>query len=255
MPSSNTARLAARNRPLAVTMTSVGVTVVRCASAATGLPASTCAAKALQAAAMRACRACGVSVSMRPSASARSMSAASSVACAAAGAVDLAGDSVTGFGAGSADGLARDLSADLGAVFGGILLVLLAILAAAALGDDINSVLLLDHLVLAQLELAVGHAFAGLHVVLVAVPGTDEMHLGVREIHPARGLVRHDPLFDLGDGQALAGRSALMQAEIAVGEELSLVPEHADLVVADKNDASVALLALPAFTHPLSRPP
>src|SRR5215469_13194185 len=40
MPSSNTARLAARKRPLAVIMTSVGVTLVRCASAAIMWPDS-----------------------------------------------------------------------------------------------------------------------------------------------------------------------------------------------------------------------
>src|SRR5450432_912812 len=184
-------------------------------------------------------------MSMRPSARPRSMSAASRVASAeaVATAAILVAGFATDFAAGRTGGLARD------AVFCAVLLgVLFAILAAAVLGDDINSVLLLDHLVLPQLELAVGHAFAGLHVVFVAVPGTDEMHLGLREVEPARGLVRHDPLFDLGDGQALAGRSALMQAEIAVGEELSLVPEHADLVVADKNNAAVAVLELRNLT-------
>ena len=35
---------------------------------------------------------------------------------------------------------------------------------------------------IAQLQAAVGDAFAGLHVVFVAVPGADEMHLGVREV-------------------------------------------------------------------------
>src|ERR1700686_2550345 len=123
---------------------------------------------------------------MRPSARPRSMSAASRVASADAVATPalLPAGSATSF---AAAGLAR--GAALGAVLCAVLLVLLA---AAVLGDDINSVLLLDHLVLPQLELAVGHAFAGLHVVFVAVPGTDEMHLGLREVEPARGLVRHD---------------------------------------------------------------
>src|ERR1019366_9441783 len=178
---------------------------------------------------------------MRPSAKPRSMSAASRVASPEA--VAFPAGSATGF---AAAGLARGAALD--AVLCAVLLV---VLAAAVLGDDINSVLLLDHLVLPQLELAVGHAFAGLHVVFIAVPGTDEMHLGVREVEPARGLVRHDPLFDLGDGQALAGRSALMQAEIAVGVELPLVPEHTDLVVADKNDAAVAVLELRKLTDEL----
>src|SRR5262249_42409999 len=87
---------------------------------------------------------------------------------------------------------------------------------AAVLRDDIDVVPLLQHLVLPQLQFAVGHAFAGLHVVLVAVPGTDEMHLGVGEKEPARRLVRHEPLFDLRDREPLAGRPALVEAEIAV---------------------------------------
>jgi hypothetical protein len=33
-----------------------------------------------------------------------------------------------------------------------------------------------------------------------------------------------------------------MQAEIAVGVEFAVVPEHADLVVADKDNAAVAIL-------------
>src|ERR1700737_4243052 len=132
-------------------------------------------------------------MSRRPSARPRSMSAASRVACAEAVASSAAAGSATGFAA----GLAR--CAVLCAV---LFIAFCGALAAAALGDDINSVLLLDHLVLAQLEPAVGHAFAGLHVVFVAVPGTDEMHLGVREVEPARGLVGHDPLFALGDVQA-----------------------------------------------------
>jgi hypothetical protein len=49
-------------------------------------------------------------------------------------------------------------------------------------------------------------------------------------------------LSGLGDGQALASRAALMQAEIAVSEEFALMPEHAYLVVADKDDAAVAVV-------------
>src|ERR1700704_4423236 len=88
--------------------------------------------------------------------------------------------------------------------------------AIAALRDDIDLVSLLHHLVAPQLELAVGDAFAGLDVVLVAVPRADEMRLGVGEVEPLRGPVGHDALFDLGDDQSLAGRAALMQAIIAV---------------------------------------
>src|SRR5260221_678854 len=59
----------------------------------------------------------------------------------------------------------------------------------AALGEDINLIPFLDDFVFAELEFAVGHAFAGLHVVFVAVPGTYEMHFAVREVEPLRGLV------------------------------------------------------------------
>src|SRR6516162_10848684 len=62
--------------------------------------------------------------------------------------------------------------------------------AAARLGDDINLVPLLDYLVFAQLELAVRNTFTGLHVVFIAVPGADEVHLAVGEIESLRGLVR-----------------------------------------------------------------
>src|SRR5215207_577547 len=54
--------------------------------------------------------------------------------------------------------------------------------AAAGLGEDINFVPFLNHLVFAQLELAVGYAFASLHIVFIAVPWTHEVHLGIGEI-------------------------------------------------------------------------
>src|SRR5271170_872744 len=65
-----------------------------------------------------------------------------------------------------------------------------ATLAAAGLRADINLVPLLDHLVFAQLELAVGDALAGLDVVFIAVPRAHEMQLGVREVQPLGGHVR-----------------------------------------------------------------
>src|SRR5204863_4239856 len=58
-------------------------------------------------------------------------------------------------------------------------------------------------------------------------------------------------LLDLGDGEALAGRATLMQAEIAVGVELALVAEHADLVLAGENDAAIAVLELGDLTDVL----
>ena len=68
------------------------------------------------------------------------------------------------------------------------------------------------------------------------------MEFRVGEIEPARGLVGHDLLFDLGDGEPLAGRPALVQAEIAIGVVFALLLEHADLVLAHEYDATVAIL-------------
>jgi hypothetical protein len=62
------------------------------------------------------------------------------------------------------------------------------------------------------------------------------MHLVFGEEQAHRGLVGPQPLFHLGDGESFASRTALVQAEIAVGVKLALVPEHADLVVADEDD-------------------
>src|SRR5262249_36919193 len=103
------------------------------------------------------------------------MSAAS---CSAAAAVDDAGWAAAG---------ARARAAGLAGCAG------LRAFAVAALRDDIHVVSPLHDLVAAQLELAVGHALAGLDVVLVAVPRADEVRLGVGEIHALRGLVGRDP--------------------------------------------------------------
>src|SRR5262245_40540763 len=128
---------------------------------------------------------------------------------------------------------------------------LLRVLAVALLRDDINVVSPLHDLVAAQLELAVGDALAGLDVVLVAVPRADEVRLGVGEVHALRGLVGHDPLFDLGDDQALAGRAALVEAVVAVGVKFAAVLEHADLGVADEYNAANAVLELGCLANDL----
>src|SRR5215469_13814313 len=126
-------------------------------------------------AAIIACNASVLRTSRRPLASARSSSAASRFASAEPAppfailvASFAAGCAGTLFAAGCVATAERRL---------------------AALGEDINLIPLLDHFVFAELEFAVGHAFAGLHVVFVAVPGTHEMHFTVREVEPLRGLV------------------------------------------------------------------
>src|SRR5262245_32789320 len=114
--------------------------------------------------------------------------------------------------------------------------------AVAVLRDDIKVLSLLHDLIFAQLEAPVRDTLAGLHVVFVAVPRTHEMQFLLGEIEPARRLVGHDALFDLGDGEAFACRPALVEAVIAVGVELALVAKHADLGIAEENDPSIPVL-------------
>src|SRR5260370_23532985 len=170
---------------------------------------------------MSACSASVLSASRRPLASARSSSAASRFAGRSRGPF---GVPPAGFGSRSTDlaplvrfAAGRGVTAARRAAF-------------AALGEDINFVAFLQHLVLAQLELAIRHAFAGLHVVFVAVPRTDEMHFVLGEVESLRGLVGQQPLLDFGDGEAFASGAALVQAEIAVGVELALMPEDSVLL-------------------------
>src|ERR1700730_17510905 len=113
---------------------------------------------------------------------------------------------------------------------------------AARLGEDIDLVSLLHDLIFFQLEAPVGDAFASLHIVLHAVPGADEIHVGRGEVEPHRGLVRPQPLLDARDGEPFAGRPTLVQTEIRVGVERAIVAEHADLIVADKDDAALSVL-------------
>src|SRR5262245_34562112 len=141
-------------------------------------------------------------------------------------------------------------AAGLRAGFGAGLGVLGAALA-AALRADIDVIPFVHDLVAAQLHLAVGDAFPSLHVVFHAVPGADEVHLGFGEIEAARGLVRHDALFDLGDGEPLAGRPPLVQAEVRIGVVFTLLPEHADLVFPHEHDAAIAVLHLRRLCHEL----
>src|SRR5262249_60745072 len=56
----------------------------------------------------------------------------------------------------------------------------------AVLRDDIEVISSLHDLVLAQLQTAIRHALAGLHVVLVAMPWTDEVQFVFAEVEPAR---------------------------------------------------------------------
>src|SRR5713101_6864803 len=179
----------------------------------------------------------GVNTSVRPSASAHSMSAAS-FSAAADTSSSVPGAALVG-GFASFWGCARLAGSGARLPMGFV-----ATLAATVLRTDINFVPLLDHFVFAQPELAIGDAFSGLDVVLIAVPGAHEVEFGIGEIQALRGLVGHDAFFHFGDRQPLAGRPALMQAVVAVSIKGAVFPEHTDLMVADEDDTAVAILEL-----------
>src|SRR5262249_16884921 len=214
IPSSNTARLAARNKPLAVNMTPVGLTTCPSGIGVNFAPFSTCAEYTRHSALISVCIA-STDSALSLLANCRSIPRARRIASFES---SFGGTSLGFAGATFAAAFGLPLAAERRDL-------------AAALGDDIKLVSLFHQLVFPQLQLPVGDAFAGLHVVFHAVPGADEVHLGVREIEPLRCLVGTQPLLDLGDGETLAGRAALMQAEIAVGVELAFMPEYADLVL------------------------
>src|SRR6516162_5364534 len=98
-----------------------------------------------------------------------------------------------------------------------------------ASGDDIDVLAPAHHVERLELEMPVGHAFAGRDVVFVAVPRAHEVCLGVGEFVPMPGTVGAEHVLDLVHDDALARGAALMDAEILVGVILALPVEHADL--------------------------
>src|SRR5690349_21701987 len=79
-----------------------------------------------------------------------------------------------------------------------------------ALSDcDINVVTPLDHVVLLEPVPLVDDMAAVLQMELPAVPRTDDVHVGLVEVHAEVDALIADLLDHLRDLQALAGRSAL----------------------------------------------
>src|SRR5207244_8913194 len=83
---------------------------------------------------------------------------------------------------------------------------------------------------------------------LVAVPGTDDVHVVAVEGLAVVDAVLVDQLLDLRHHQAFAGGAALVRAIVAVGVVLSAVADDADLNLVGAHDPHPALrdLALPA---------
>src|SRR5579884_2653761 len=113
-----------------------------------------------------------------------------------------------------------------------------------SIGDDIDVLPTSDHLEALQLQAAVRRAFARPQIVLVAVPGADEMNFLLGEFLPDPGAVRSQDVLDLMHEQALAGRPALMPAQIFVCIELALPMKDADLATVVLDDATFAIRKL-----------
>src|SRR5262249_28736307 len=111
------------------------------------------------------------------------------------------------------------------------------------LSNDENIVTAADDLELLQLQPPVADAFAGLELVFVAVPRADEMHV-VRECLALVGAVLRDHVDHTVDHDPFAGRTAGMDALVAVSEVGAVLEEHADLGVAGEHDTAVAVLHL-----------
>jgi hypothetical protein len=73
------------------------------------------------------------------------------------------------------------------------------------------------------------------------VPRADEVDLGVGECLADHGLVGSKHVLDLVHDQALAGRAALVQAQVRIGVTRAMPVQHADVVGAVPDDAPLAV--------------
>ena len=98
--------------------------------------------------------------------------------------------------------------------------------------------------------------YAVRQVELVAVPGTDDVHVGLVEGLAVEDAVLVDQFLHLRHAQALAGRAALVRAVVAVGVVLAAVADDADLDLAGMHDPHPALgdIAVAANQHFGHRP-
>src|SRR5262249_16215882 len=70
---------------------------------------------------------------------------------------------------------------------------------------------------------------AGAHVELISVPGPNDMHLSLGELHTPACAIFGDDFLDLGDHFALAGGPAHVRAEIEIGKKFAIEFEYGDL--------------------------
>src|SRR5215470_5234192 len=114
--------------------------------------------------------------------------------------------------------------------------------------DDIDVLPAPDDFKVFQLQLAIGDAFAGLEIILVAVPWADEVNFVTGKLLPDPTAIGAKDILDLVHDDAFAGRSALMDAQILVRVELALPVKHSDLATLVRHDTSFAVGKLRDFS-------
>src|SRR4029077_7509420 len=97
-------------------------------------------------------------------------------------------------------------------------------------------------------QLAVADTLTGLEVVFVTVPRADEMRFVAVGLALVEAVLV-DYIDDVLRDHAFAGRSALVQAGVAVGVECAALVKDADLALARGDDLAVAFLDVGRFSH------
>jgi hypothetical protein len=92
---------------------------------------------------------------------------------------------------------------------------------------DIDATIARGHFVATKLKPLIADVLASLEVIFVAMPGTYDVHVILIEAlsHEETCIVDH--ILDLRHANAFACRTALMRAQIAIGEVLASVEENA----------------------------
>src|SRR5690242_17615896 len=91
--------------------------------------------------------------------------------------------------------------------------------AIASVCDDIDILPAPDHDEAFQLQASVGSTFTCRDIILVAMPGADEMHFIAGKLLPEPAAIRADHVLDLVHHEAFTSRSALMHTEVLVSVE------------------------------------
>src|SRR5215468_2192092 len=91
---------------------------------------------------------------------------------------------------------------------------------------DVDRAVAFHHVIFLQADAPVDHMASVRQMKLIAVPGTDEVHVVLVEALAEIGATLSDQVDHLRQLEALADRAALMRAEVAVGVVAAPVADH-----------------------------